>query len=206
MRIHAIASVCVAVATPAHADVQLWTELGVKRELTPRITLSLDQHLRFDDDVSRVASIMPELGVHYHFTRWLRASAGYRLEYERDKAGDMVVRHRAFTNVRTRLKLGPFRVEHRLQLQDSIRPDSMDVHRPTIRLRFGVAYRRMRPWVPAVAFETFHRMDDVHVNKVWLTAGGSRTGPREVEAFFRLELSPDEPTISIVGLAFHVEP
>jgi hypothetical protein len=200
-----MAVIALALAAPraARADVELWTELGVRRDLGRRVQLRLDQQLRFDANVSRVGALIPEAGVSVRIARWLRAGAGYRLEYERDGAGDMVIRHRPFASARGRIALGPLRAEPRLQLQDDIRPDKMDVHRPEVRLRLAVSYRRARPWVPEVSAETFHRASDLRIDKLWLTLGGARTGRREIEAFYRLELASGEPVVSIVGLAFH---
>jgi hypothetical protein len=57
--------------------------------------------------------------------------------------------------------------------------------------------------VPAASAETFHRTSDLRLDKIWLTLGGARTGRREIEAFYRLELASGEPVVSIIGLAFH---
>ena len=199
------AALAFSLAAPAaaRADVELWTELGVRRDLGRHVQLSLDQQVRFDANVSRIGALIPEAGASIRLTRWLRASGGYRLEYERDKSGDLVLRHRPFASARGRVDLGPLRAEPRLQLQDDIRPDKMDVHRPAARLRLAVSYRGARRWVPEASAETFHRTSDLRADKLWLTLGGARTGPREVEAFYRLELAPGEPLVSIVGLAFH---
>jgi hypothetical protein len=50
----------------------------------------------------------------------------------------MVLRHRPFARARARVDLGRLRAEHRLQLQDTIRPDRMDVHRSAVRLRLAL--------------------------------------------------------------------
>jgi hypothetical protein len=205
-RVAMMVLLALAVPRAARADVELWTELGARLDAGHRVQVDLDQLVRFDANLSRVAAVMPEASVSVRIARRLRAGGGYRLEYERDKAGAMVIRHRPFVSARARVDLGPLRAEPRLQLQDDIRPDKMDVHRPEVRLRLAVSYRGARPWVPQAAAETFHRTDDLRLEKLWLTLGGARTGSREVEAFYRLELAPGEPVVSIVGLAFHVEP
>jgi hypothetical protein len=207
MMVVAALAPAVAAPRPARAEVQLWTELGARLEAGRRVEVDLDQQLRFDADVSRVGAVIPEASASIRIARWLRAGGGYRLEYERDKAGDMVVRHRVFGDARARVALGHhLRAEHRLQVQDDIRPDRMDVHRPEVRLRLTVSYRGARPWVPAASVETFHRNGDPRIDKVWLTLGGARTGPREVETFYRIELASGAPAVSIIGLAFHAEP
>ena len=51
---HALVFAALVVAMPrsALADVELWTEAGVKRDLTRRVAVTFDQQLRFDADVS----------------------------------------------------------------------------------------------------------------------------------------------------------
>ena len=200
------------VAAEAHAEGQLWTEVGVRRDLGDRVTVTFDQHLRFDDGPSRVGSVMPELGVAVRLASFLRLAAGYRFEYERDGDGDMVVRHRVHLAARSRLDVSWLRLEHRLQLQDSIRPSSRDVHRHQMRNRGELIVRRWRPFTGAVAAELFHALDDgdaIHLDKTWLTVtAGYGRGKNDLEVFYRIELphaDPDDPTLHIVGIGYHRE-
>jgi hypothetical protein len=200
------------VGAPVHADTQLWTELGVRHNLSRRLAVTFDQHLRFDDDISRVGSFMPEPGLIYRVARWFRVGGGYRMEYERNGGGDMVLRHRFFAFAGSRVDSGPMRIEHRLQLQENVRPGSNDQYRHTVRNRIEVGYRGIKQWTPAAQAELFHaidRGDAIHLDKVWLTLGGTYSrGKREIDAYFRVELPVADtmgPTLYVLGAAFHLE-
>ncbi len=197
---------------PARADVQQWTEVGVEHDVSKRVGLSFDQHLRFDDDVSRVAAFMPEPGVQYRLRKWLRFGLGYRMQYERSGSGDMRTRHRFFGNVRTRGELGEVRFEHRLQLQEQLRPDDGNAWRHTVRNRLDVSYQALKRWTPSTSVELFHAIDDgdtVHLDKVWLTVGLDHARKwHDLGVFYRAELpvaGTNEPTLHILGLGAHFE-
>jgi hypothetical protein len=204
--------VVIAGAAPAFADVQLWTEVGLRYDATEKVSLSFDQQVRFDDDVSRLGAVMPEFGVNYNVTDWIRVGVGYRLEYERDNSGDLVVRHRIDGGARLRANLGDVRLEYRLVYQEGIRPRSKDQYRHAIRNRGDIAYRGLKPWIPAVSVELFHAIDEgdtIHLDKIRTTVGTAySTGPYEIEVYYRIE-SPradtTEPTAHIIGTGFHYD-
>ncbi len=206
------AALALLAAGPAHADVELWTELGVKHDLGRRLAVTFDQQLRFDADVSRVGAVMPELGVRVRLARWLRAGAGYRFEYERDGGGDLVVRHRLEVHARARMNLGRLRLELDARLQEQLRPGARDERRHVLRDRLAASWRRTRPWIPMASVALFHRLGDgdaAQLDKAWLTIGGAHDrGAREIELFYRLERpirDPGDPTLHIFGAALHTD-
>ena len=198
-------------AGKASADVELWTEVGVQRDVTRRIAITADQNTRFDSGGSRLSALIPEVAVRVRLQRWLRFATAYRFEYERDGDDDMVVRHRIDVGVRARAHAGPVRVSWETELQEQLRPESRDHHRHVLRDAVELAWRG-GDWVPAASLAVFHRLGDGEtgtLDRVWLTARCARMlGSREAELFYRLELpraDPDDPTVHIVGLAFHSE-
>ena len=207
MRTLALAAVLLA-APAVRADVQLWNEAGVRGQLAKRTTLTFDQHLRFDADVSRVQSVMPEAGLHYRFKKWLRAGIGYRLEYERD-GFELVARHRGHLYGRARYKLGAFQLVYKLQYQESIRPDKNKVLKHVLRNRVELAYKATKRIEPAIGVEIFHRLGDettARYERMWLTAGVNYGRKRwDADVFYRLEISGDPmtPAAHIIGLGFH---
>jgi hypothetical protein len=201
-------------AAPARAetDLQTWFEAGLGRRLGKRVDLSFEQHLRFDQDVSRLQAVMPELGLAYRLHKLVRFGLGYRFIYERDKDGVLVIRHRLHAEARPRYELGPVEISYRLRYQEQIRDATADGLRHTLRNRLQVALEKTRPWIPAVAAETFHRLGDgeaIRLRKLRLTAGvGYQLGDHEIELFYRVEIlqdDPDDPIPHILGLGYEYE-
>jgi hypothetical protein len=195
----------------ADSDVQQWNELGVSYGLSKQTSVSFDQHLRFDEDLSRVEAVMPEPGIQYRLRRWLRLGAGYRLQYARGNDDDLRVRHRFHVNARLRQDIDRVRLDYRLQLQEQLRPGAKEPVRHTVRHRVEVAYREYKPWIPAASVEGFVGVangDPVHLDRVWLTIGGSHDRKqRTIDAFYRVEvpIEQDSPTLHIFGLGVHFD-
>ncbi|MBK7197104.1 MAG: DUF2490 domain-containing protein [Myxococcales bacterium] len=195
----------------AQSDSQLWLEGGVAHDVG-KVTLSFDQHLRFDDGMSRIGSIMPEPGISVRVKRWLRLGASYRLQYERNRDGVFETRHRLNGYGRARADLGKLRLEYRLQLQEQVRPDDNELYRHGLRNRATLSYRGKPPWTPSGELELHHDLDNgdaIHLDKIWLTVGVQRElGRYDVELYYRAELPQartTDPTLHILGLGFHAE-
>jgi hypothetical protein len=154
--------------------------------------------------------VIPEVGLHYRLAKWLRVGAAYRLEYERDGSGDLVVRHRIQADGRARADFGDLRVGYELKVQEGYRPSSNDQLRFTLRNEVGADYRAWKRWAVGGSLELHHeadRDDPIHLDKIWLTFGAARRGKRdELAMFYRLELpqyDAMDPTVHIVGAALH---
>ncbi len=204
--------VLVVTAPAARGDVQQWTEVGVSTALTKRWAVGLDQHLRFDQDISRVASVMPELAVAYRIRKWLRVGAGYRMQYTRDGDDEMVSRHRFHALVRARYDVGDVRLQYRLQYQEQFRPGAKDDLRHAVRNRFEAAYRHFKHWSPGGSFETFHAIDKgdlIHVDKLRIKAGVEyERKDWALELYYCAEVpvaDTFDPVLHVVGVAAHYE-
>ncbi|HUQ06266.1 MAG TPA: DUF2490 domain-containing protein [Kofleriaceae bacterium] len=204
----------VASAAPAAADTQLWTELGVRHDLNKKVTLSFDQHIRFDADVSRLGSFMPEPGISYRVKKWFRTGVGYRFEYERNNDDELVSRHRAYIWGRLRKDFAKtIQLSYRLQLQEQWRPDANPVNRHTIRNRGDVAYIGMKELTPFGSVESHHILNEdgktIQLGKVWVTGGLEwEHGAIGVDVYYRLitgQRDSNEPNGHVIGFGLHYQ-
>jgi len=209
--IHLVACALIALVVDAHADAQLWVEGGVSVKPTKRIEIDLSPQVRFDENMSRFTAFLPELSARYRIERWLRVGAGYRLEYERDNDGVLVLRHRVAGDVRIRQEIGDVRFDNRLMLMEQFRPDTSDPYRAVIRNRVDVSYRGSPSWVPFLSAEPFFLLgdfDEFRYQKLRLTMGMDHLRKdQELEVFLRAELhaAANDPTFYILGLGYHYE-
>ena len=136
-------------AAPAQAesDFELWTEAGMTYKLNKRFRLGFDQHVRFDDNASRVESVMPELYLRWRPKKWLNFQLGYRFKADpvyskSDTYWDAW--HRPYGDARLRGKFGRFGVRYRLRYQDQFGwpyvEDGDVVHEHTIRNRLSLSW------------------------------------------------------------------
>ena len=204
------------IPSAAHADeTQLWTEAGIEVELHRRLTMVLNQNVRFDNQVSRVGSIMPEADLRYSPAGWIRFAAGYRYIYERDNAGDFRHRHRIHAEVRPRLRLDVLDLWHRLRWQEQFRAQADDGTRTrhVIRNQLGLQWTDWHLLEPYVSAETFHRLDEpdagVVLQKLRLVAGIERDfDDHGLGAFYGLEVmqhDPQDPQVHIIGVGYRYE-
>ncbi len=199
-------------AATAHAesDVQLWFEAGLTKRVTRRIDVSLDQMLRFDQDVSRVEAVMPEAAATYRFHRMFRMSVGYRFIYGRDGDGEMVLRNRAFIDARLRHDVGPVQLTYRLRFQEEVRGSfSPEDLRHTLRNKLEGTLKLRKRWDASLSGETFHRLGDgdaVHLRRIRLLAGISYDRKKHTTTvFYGIEVAqvdPTAPTPHIIGVDY----
>jgi hypothetical protein len=202
-------------AAPAHADsdVQQWSEIGVDYGIDKKTTVGAVAGIRFDEDVSRVGEILPEVGLTYKIKKWFRVGGGYRFEYSRDDMDEFVARHRFDAFVRASQDAGDVRFELRLKYTEAIRPDKKDDFKHTIRPRALVAYRGVKRWTPSLSAEGFVSIDDndevAQLATMRYTAAIEHDmKDQALEVYYRIEqplVDEMDPLLHIIGLGLYFD-
>ncbi len=216
-----LVTVIVALPAPAFAAdettnfVESWMEAGVGYTLPLDLSVELCAQLKLDESISRVKSVLPQVGLGYRPTEWLKISLGYRFIYERDKYGDFDYGHRVFLDGQTSLKVAMARLKYRLRFQDEWEwsRDGELKNRPTLRNMVGASFKATKWLRPAVSVEHFLAMEklDSEPTRKWRVTAGPQfdIGQTEVELFYRLEIEHDNNLTNlahIIGLSFFAEP
>lgn len=202
-------------AAQATDDFATWYELGVKAHVTQKLSLGVFGHLRFDENSSRLKSVMPEAEVGYRLWKHQSLAVGYRLSYRRTRHEVFEWAHRGYADLNSRLlKVGDVRLGHRLRLQDEFdwtRKGRLK-DEPTLRNAIKIDYRGwelVRPFTSAEHFLALDTWEEGATRKWWFTTGLQLAAkPFEWELFYRLELLADttgDPRTHIVGLAAYFE-
>ena len=177
--------------------------------MTKALQIRFDQHLRFDEDWTRLQKVMPELSVRLKLGKHVRLGSGYRFKYERSGSGDFKNEHRLHGDATFRIKLAALRLDHRVRFQETF-DDGEYRHTLRNRLRLGLAFwKEVRPFVAAELFNPFGDDQGFRVGKWRFTAGSSlELGDHSLDVFYRCELpqdSFDEPRLHIIGLGYHYD-
>jgi hypothetical protein len=117
-RIAAAALAC-AVALPAGAQLEHWTEVGASAEIARGVRAGAEQELRFARGV--VDAIRPGAHLSWRAARWLSLRLGYRYEVEPHftKGADYAdAWHEAYLDATLRRKLDRLRLSLRLRLEE----------------------------------------------------------------------------------------
>ncbi len=197
----------------AQSDAQLWLVFDLGKELSRTWSVSYEQHLRFDQDVSRVAQIMPDVAVTVRVARWMRVVAGYRLQYLRNGSGELVVRHRPYLGGTVRADVATdFRFSARLLFTEQIRGWSSDDLRHGVRAKASAAWRGYRRIRPEVSTEVFYAIADpngIELDKIRLGAelstpvGLGAAGLGYVLEFAQRDAS--DPTVHAILVSYAIE-
>ncbi len=76
-KIATVLSAC-ALAVPASADFQVWSDVGASAEVAKGIDVGFDQELRLGNDASEVDRVRPEGFVSWRAKKWLSLKLAYR--------------------------------------------------------------------------------------------------------------------------------
>jgi Protein of unknown function (DUF2490) len=177
----------------AEQEAQLWLELDLGHRLSRRWELRFEQHLRWDEDMQRLAQVMPDLSASYRARSFLRVTAGYRLQYERDGSGDFELRHRFYTGAQVQRDLGDVRLSLRALFTEQLRPDDSgnDARRAGLRTRGGASWRGPKRWKATATAELFLDLEAPELTKLRLGLD-LQPGLRHFEVGYRLELPRDD--------------
>lgn len=184
----------------AEHEAQLWLEAELVHRLSRRWALAFEQHLRFDEDLQRLAQVMPELSASYRAGSWagaaLRLVAGYRLQVERDGSGDFELRHRLHGGAQVHRDLGEIRLSLRALVTAQLRPTDSgeDARRTGLRARAGASWRGAERWKTTATAELFFDLEAPEVTKLRLGLD-LQPGLRHLELGYRLELPRDDGPI-----------
>lgn len=196
----------------AEHEVQLWLEAELAHRLSRRWELAFAQHLRFDEDIQRLAQVMPELSAGYRAGSWagasLRLLAGYRLQVERDGSGDFELRHRLHGGAQVHRDVGEVRLSLRALVTAQLRPTDSgeDARRTGLRARAGASWRGAARWKTTGTAELFFDLEAPEVSKLRLGLD-VQPGLRHLEVGYRLELPRDDGPIEhalVLSTAFEL--
>jgi hypothetical protein len=195
------------------AESQVWLEPGVRYEATKKLSLAFDQHLRFSLDPAQLASAMPDVSVAYDLLGWLRARAGYRFIYERNRFDRFVVRHRIFGDLRARAKWQKIRVADRVRYQEQVTSEVAQEARHTLRNQVALGYDTDRWIEPVASAEVFYRFGGrfgtgVHKYRFEVGAVGD-AADHELTLTYKFEkpiADDNDPSLHIVALSYNFTP
>ena len=195
----------------ANNDAQLWLNGGLRYRPVKKVSLTFDQQIRRDQNLTKTDSIISDLAGAWRLQKWLRLGLGYRLEWERTKKDELERVQRLHLQARLKHRVGPLALALRLRLQEKYERDGEDIESTqTFRPRLSLAVPGWQGLEPTLSGETFHRLG-VSGNDGWrkirLTVGTSLPGTKthRYSVFYRSQIplaDPDDPVEHILGLGY----
>lgn len=137
-------------------ELQLWTQAGVRANVTEKLQLGLDQHARFVETMSEVARWYTDVEVAYDLPRHFEVGAGYRFMLRNDK-DPSCCRHRFNGDVKYTLDAGELlRFDFRLRGQGTLLENK--AMRYVVRTQFEMMLILFKVARPFIGSELFARV------------------------------------------------
>ena len=194
--------------TLAQTDDQMWFSSGVRYRPKKKIRVDVTQHLRMDQDISRIGSVITETGLSKSFKSGFRIGGAYRFQMSSKTKVQLEPRHRIDLYGRYKNEIGPLEFAYRLQFQEKYESDDEQPWSTRIRNRIGIGYDTDTPFSPKVSSEVFSDIGD----EVWFSKWRATAALRYkiskrhlVEGYLRAEDSlrdETDPFERIVGFDY----
>ena len=195
-------------------DLELWTSAGLSKKLNKHWKISLDQEVRFLDEISGFNLWFSDLGMDYKLNKHLQFGANYRFYQLKDASNQFETQHRISVDFKYKQKLQRFKLEYRMRIQnrdEGFIENGSENNNVNLRNRLSAEYdiRKFKP-DPFFDVELFRRIYDLEsgrFNKIRWTLGVQFPLYKNsaVKLFYRLdhELNEMYPKDTyIIGLGY----
>ncbi|MGQ0828546.1 MAG: DUF2490 domain-containing protein [Bacteroidota bacterium] len=145
-------------------DAGLWLGLSAEKKLSTRFALELTEEVRFNENISELATALTELGIGYKITKGLTSTVSYRFSQRRRVDDFYSLRHRYNIDLSYKVKIKKISVTMRGRFQsqytDINASETGNVPRNYLRSKFALKYLTGKKTSPFISIEFFNRIND----------------------------------------------
>ena len=143
-------------------DLQLWTGAGIEKTWRKTWTLSLQEEIRFKQDISEINNFFTEAGLRYRINKNFALEGGYRYTRDRKSDGSYETLTRYNLDLRYKGRVDYITIYYRLRYQKEVEgfnlldqaADFEKYVRHRIRIRYN-DLQKIKPYVSAELFQLF---------------------------------------------------
>lgn len=99
-------------------DAGLWTSLTFEAKLIKKLSATISQEYRFNENVTELGTWINEAGLEYKLNKYLKASVNYRFTLKRMTNNLYSPRHRFFLDIKAEKKIKPIIFQFRTRFQE----------------------------------------------------------------------------------------
>ena len=185
-------------------DLRLWTGVKIEKEFASRWRLSLEEEIRFKQNISEINNFFTELELRYLIDRNFSLGAGYRYTRDRNDDASYDGFSRNYFALHYRRKLDFLTISYRLKYQREVEAGKMferdAAYIKQFRNRLGVRMTRfnnIQPYVTGEVLQVFTPYLSP-LNDYWRLVVGVRIEPGKIGEFklgwgFNREIGVDQP-------------
>jgi len=160
-------------------DAGLWTGITFNIDISERLSLSFDEEIRFNDNVSKINKFFSQIGFSYNLSKSIEIGANYRFINKQNSDLSYSMRHRFHADLGLRTKAGRYTLSTRIRYQtkyiDPYRTEDGLIPEDYLRNKFAISYDiRKSTLTPYISYEYFYQANNPEgneINKTWVTMG-----------------------------------
>ncbi len=147
----------------AQKDAGLWANVSLNHQVTRRISVSLSEQIRLNQNVSQVDQVFTDAGITYQWSKSFRTGISYRLSF-RNEIEFYETRHRFYVDLSYRLRKRPVSMTIRQRFQQQYSglntSENGDIPEWYSRTKLAVKYDLSKKYTPYVSVEAFYLIDN----------------------------------------------
>jgi len=99
-------------------DAGLWTSVSFEAKLVKKLSASISQEFRFNENITELGTALTDAGIDYKLSKHFQFSVNYRYIQKHLSDNNYSFRHRFYVDVKYEKKKKPFQIQFRSRLQD----------------------------------------------------------------------------------------
>lgn len=211
-------TICFSLSEPLYSqnrDAGLWISANFEAKLVKKVSLSLSQELRFNQNISELGVAFTDVGIDYKLNKHFQFAADYRFIQRRRVDDYYSFRHRFYVDIKYSKKLKPFELSLRSRFQDQLSDigRSADGGVPEYYLRNKISLKwdnqsALSPYISIELFTPLNSPETVAFNDIRSTAGCeySISKHHKLDLFYMIqkEINTSDPlTDFVLGLGYY---
>lgn len=138
------------VSLRAQTDFGLWSNIAIEKEISKKMDIQLEEELRFNQNVTRLNSLITEASFKYKFNKYYSLGASYRFTYYTENRFG----NRFTLSNQVKYKIEDFTLNYKLNLQTDISAEDPIEYK--IRNKIGLDYKFNKHWEIGLSGELFY--------------------------------------------------
>ncbi len=153
--------------SPAVNDAQVWENIYLEKNITPKLIARINEEGRITENMSKPSFIYADVGFNYKLNKHFHFTLAYVLTEKEQKTETWSTRHQAYVSMTIRKKFKNFVFDDRQMLQWQVQ----DVHSSRagkypeyyLRNKFTIKYEKYFKFQPYISEEVYYYMNQPNV-------------------------------------------
>lgn len=150
-------------------DAGLWASVNLDKKVTQKLTFSLSEELRFNENVSELGTAFTEIGADYKFYKFVSLGISYRYIQKKRVDDFYSIRHRYNIDLSLKYKLKKINLTLRERFQtqyaDVNTSEDGKIAERYLRSKLTVKYDLGKKYIPFISCELFYQLSNREENE-----------------------------------------